>query len=52
MLLIPETADNEFKLYITAAFSGLVLVVILGFFTVAWRDDKVRRAIFSGESGI
>lgn len=52
VLLIPETAKNEFKLYITAAFSILVGFVILGFFVVSWRDETVRRAIFSGQSGI
>lgn len=52
VLLIPETARNEFKLYITAAFSILVACVIIGFFVVSWRDETVRRAIFSGQSGI
>lgn len=52
LLLIPETADHEFKLYITAAFAALVGCVIIGFFYVALTDDTVKRAIFSGQSGI
>lgn len=51
-LLIPETAQNKFKLNITVAFSGLVLIVIVGFFVVSWRDEEVRRSIFSSQSGI
>ena len=52
VLLIPETAQNKFKLLITAAFTGLVLVVIAGFFVVSWKDQTVRRSIFSSQSGI
>lgn len=51
-LLIPETAQNKFKLWVTAAFSALVGVVILGFFVVAAIDETVRRSIFSSQSGI
>ena len=51
-LLIPETARNEFKLLITGAFSVLVGLVILGFFAIAFRDEVVRRSIFSSQSGI
>lgn len=52
LLLIPESEKNLFKLWMTAAFSGLVLVVILGFFVLSWQDQTVRRAIFSSQSGI
>lgn len=52
LLLIPETADNRFKLTITGAFTVLVLIVILGFFVVSWKDQEVRRSIFSSQSGI
>ena len=51
-LLIPESAQNKFKLWVTAAFSALVGVVILGFFVVAAIDETVRRSIFSSQSGI
>lgn len=51
-ILIPETKEQEFKTLIAIAFAGLVGVVILGFFSIAHRDETVRRAIFSGESGI
>ena len=51
-MLIPETAKNKFKLYITAAFAILVGIVIVGFFITAFQDENVRRAIFSSQSGI
>jgi hypothetical protein len=51
-LLIPQTAENRFKLWITGAFAALVAIVILGFFAMAYADEKVRQAIFSGEAGI
>jgi hypothetical protein len=43
---------NVFKSEIAFAFAILVALVIGGFFFVAWKDEVVRRAIFSGESGI
>jgi hypothetical protein len=52
LVLIPETAENDFKLWITAAFTGWVLVVIAGFFVVSWADEIVRRSIFSSQSGL
>lgn len=52
LLLIPQTAENRFKLYITIAFASLVGVVIIGFFFMAFTDETVRRAIFSGQAGI
>lgn len=52
LLLIPENAKNQFKLYITAAFSLLVALVIIGFFIVSLKDEQVRRSIFSSQSGI
>jgi hypothetical protein len=33
-------------------FAGLVLIVIFGFFAVAFKDENVRKSIFSSESGI
>lgn len=51
-LLIPETAQNEFKLWVTAAFSVLVGIVIIGFFVIAGFDETVRQSIFSSQSGI
>ena len=52
VLLIPQTAQNEFKLYITVAFSILVGFVIMGFFVVSYKDAEVRKSIFSSQSGI
>jgi len=51
-LLIPDTARNAFKLYITIAFSMLVGAVIIGFFVIAYKDEIVRRSILSSQSGI
>jgi hypothetical protein len=36
----------------SAVFAGLVALVIIGFFYIATKDEAVRRAIFSSESGI
>ena len=52
VMLIPTTAENEFKLWVTIAFTSLVGLVILGFFIVSSGDREVRRAIFSSQSGI
>src|SRR5262249_40878514 len=41
-LLIPETEQNNFKLWITAAFSVLVAGVIYGFFRISEKDVVVR----------
>ncbi len=43
---------NTFKTQIAFAFAMLVASVIGGFFLLSWKDEAVRRAIFSGESGI
>jgi hypothetical protein len=43
---------NSFKLNMSLAFTGLVSLVIIGFFFVALYDEKVRTSIFSNESGI
>lgn len=51
-LLIPETAQNEFKSNIAMVFAGLVFAVILGFFVIAFKDAHVRQSIFSSQSGI
>jgi len=51
-LLIPDTEKNQFKLWVSIIFSGMVLVVIVGFFTVALTDMRVRGAIFSNQTGI
>lgn len=47
-----ESQRNDFKTNIALAFTGLVLLVILGFFGLSFQDQSVRRAIFSSESGI
>jgi Rad3-related DNA helicase len=47
-----EKPKQSFKTIISSIFAGLVAAVIVGFFVVSWRDEKVRREIFSGQSGI
>lgn len=47
-----EKPKQSFKTSISLIFAGLVAGVIAGFFIVAFRDEKVRREIFSGQSGI
>ncbi len=51
-LLKTESQRNTFKTQIALAFTGLVMLVIVGFFSVAFQDVLVRRSIFSSESGI
>lgn len=52
ILLIPTTQKNNFKREIAKVFSYLVGLVIIGFFIVALMDQRVRRSIFSSQSGI
>ena len=48
-LLNPE---QEFKRTMSITFALLIGLVILGFFVIAWRDEKIRQAVFSSEAGI
>ena len=48
-LLSPE---QDFKRTMSLIFAGLILVVILGFFFIACRDEKIRQAVFSSEAGM
>lgn len=43
---------QTFKQQISWIFASLVGLVIIGFFVVASRDERVRSTIFSGDSGI
>jgi hypothetical protein len=52
VLFTKSDQTNSFKLNMSLAFTGLVSLVIIGFFVVALYDDKVRTSIFSNESGI
>jgi hypothetical protein len=47
-----EAPKQMFKLEMSAAFAGLVGLVILGFFVMAYRDEQVRREIFARQVGI
>ncbi|HJR08001.1 MAG TPA: hypothetical protein VJ842_12135 [Pyrinomonadaceae bacterium] len=46
------TPEQDFKLTMSIVFAILVGLVIVGFFVLAFVDDRVRRTIFSGEAGI
>lgn len=43
---------QDFKTKVSYVFSVLVGMMIVGFFTIAMRDDRIRQTIFSGEAGI
>jgi hypothetical protein len=47
-----EQPKQLFKLQMSGVFAALVGIVIVGFFTVAFRDEQVRREIFAGQAGI
>jgi len=51
-LLNPDTAKQRFKSTVSMVFAALVGTVICGFFVVAFRDERVRQAIFSGQAGM
>ena len=51
-LLTPENLYQTFKMTMSGIFAGLVLVVMVGFFVIAWKDQMVRQAIFGGAAGI
>lgn len=48
-MLSPE---QEFKRVMSFTFAVLISFVILGFFVIALKDEKIRQAVFSGEAGI
>lgn len=51
--LFDSTRDvNQFRSGATWAFTGLVLVVVGGFFFIAYRKDGIAAKIFSGEMGM
>lgn len=44
--------EQVFKRTMSIIFAGLIGLVILGFFVLSFRDETIRRAIFSGQTGI
>jgi hypothetical protein len=46
------SGEQTFKQSISFYYAALIAIVILGFFSIAFRDEDVRKAIFSGEAGI
>ena len=44
--------ENEFRLWISAAFTLLVALVITGFFLIVLKKENISADIFSGEKGI
>jgi hypothetical protein len=51
-ILEMRTPAQEFKSQLSMIFAALIGAVIIGFFIIAYVDDKVRTAIFSGQAGI
>lgn len=44
--------EQKFRTDTSWVFAGLISAVIIGFFVLAFKDEVMRRAIFSGETGI
>lgn len=44
--------EAEFRLWMSGIFAGLIGLVIAGFFALAWKDMRVRRAVFAGQVGL
>ena len=44
--------EQKFRTDTSWVFAGLISAVIIGFFVLAFKDEIMRRAIFSGETGI
>jgi len=51
-MLIPRSAENEFKRDISTSFTWLVGMVIVLFFLLALWDSNMREVVFSAEAGI
>jgi hypothetical protein len=51
-LLNPDIAKQKFKSTVSMVFAVLVGAVIMGFFAIAFHDERVRQAIFSGQAGM
>lgn len=51
-ILARDVVAQQFKGQISAYFAGVVALMILGFFGIAFFDPVVRNNIFSGQSGI
>jgi hypothetical protein len=47
-----NSPDQSFRLWVSVLFGLLIAAVIVSFFILAFRDEVMRRAIFSGETGI
>jgi hypothetical protein len=51
-LLIPTSQKNSFRLWLSFIYAGIVLVLIGGFYGLAFIDRPMRRAIFGRQAGI
>jgi hypothetical protein len=51
-MLLTTDANNDFRKWISIAFSVLVGLVIIGFFGIALREKVIRDMIFSNDSGL
>ena len=44
--------EESFKTWMSFAFAFLILLVIVGFFLLSYKDARIRQAIFSGQAGM
>jgi hypothetical protein len=51
-LLIPASQKGTFKLYLSLIYAAIVLVLIGGFYALAFIDAPMRNAIFGQQAGI
>ena len=52
MATYSATPEQTFKALMSVIFACLIGLVILGFFVISYLDHRVRRAIFTGETGL
>lgn len=50
--ILGERDEQNFRKSVSYVFACLIFAVILGFFTIAFKDPKVRLQVFTGDNGI
>jgi hypothetical protein len=51
-LLVTTEKSNNFRLWIGAAFTILIGLLISGFFAIAWRDESIKDTFLSNDRGL